>query len=106
LDDAEFNKQLRIKLLEEAHEVVATKNRDHLIDELGDLYEVIDTIADLHGISKDEILRAQSQKREEKGGFSSRTFVEVAEHPAGSYGEKYCLADPEKYPEVCPEYHK
>lgn len=24
----------------------------------------------------------------------------IAEHPAGSFGEQYCRAQPEKYPEI------
>lgn len=100
LDDVEFDKEIRIKLLEEADEVVAAKTRDALIGELADLYEVIDAIADLHSISTEEILAAQTKKRDERGGFMGRRFVDVAEHPVGSFGERYCLADPEKYPEI------
>ncbi len=100
LDDAEFDQQIRIKLLEEAQEVAAAKNRKELIGELADLYEVIDSIAALHTISKEEIIDMQTKKRHERGSFSGRKFVDTAEHPAGSFGEKYCLADPEKYPEI------
>ncbi len=100
LDDAAFDEQIRVKLLEEVQEVIACKDREELIGELADLYEVIDTIADLHKISHEEIVRVQTEKRQERGGFSGRMFVDSAEHPVGSFGEQYCLADPEKYPEV------
>lgn len=100
LNDSEFNHELRIKLLEEAEEVKAARTRENLVEELADLYEVIDTLADLHEITKAEIIAAQEKKRNEKGGFAGRTFVTIAEHPADSLGEKYCLADPEKYPEI------
>ena len=100
LNDTEFDEQIRIKLLEEAHEVATAKDRKELIGELADLYEVIDSIAGLHTISKEEIIDTQTKKRQERGGFSGRKFVDIAEHPAGSFGEKYCLADPEKYPEI------
>jgi len=100
LDDAEFDTQIRIKLIEEAQEVAAAKDRVELIGELADMYEVIDSIARLHAIQKEEIVAIQSQKRTKRGGFSGRTFVDTAEHPTGSLGETYCLADPEKYPEV------
>ncbi len=103
LNDKEFNEQIRLKLLEEAYEAAATKNRSDLIDELADLYEVIDSLAEVNQISKTEIIAAQTDKREERGGFSRRIFVTIAEHPAGSFGEKYCLADPEKYPEIIEE---
>jgi predicted house-cleaning noncanonical NTP pyrophosphatase (MazG superfamily) len=37
LNDQEFNQQIRIKLLEEAEEVVAAQSRNELINELADL---------------------------------------------------------------------
>ena len=100
LSDEEFNEQIRVKLLEEAHEAVTAKNRKDLLSELADLYEVIDSLAAVNDISRDEIIRVQMEKHEERGGFSGRHFVQIAEHPAGGYAEQYCLADPEKYPEV------
>lgn len=100
LDDAAFDQEIRIKLKEEADEVVAAKDRNALIGELADVYEVIDALTALHNISKEEIIAAQTKKRDERGGFMGRKFVTVAEHPVGSFGEKYCLADPEKYPEI------
>lgn len=42
----------------------------------------------------------QKRKKESRGGFEGRKFVKIAEHPIGGLGEKYCLADPEKYPEI------
>jgi len=100
LNDVEFDQQLRIKLLEEAHEVVESKNRQELIEEIADVYEVIDSLAQLHQISPDEIRAVQTKKREERGGFSGRKFATIAEHPAGGLGETYCLANPAKYPEI------
>lgn len=103
LSDKEFDEQIRIKLIEEAQEVVAAKDRKELIAELADLYEVIETLAELHGINKDDITLIQTQKKQERGGFTQRRFVETAEHPEGSFGEHYCLADPQKYPEIIKE---
>lgn len=100
LNDVEFDHELRTKLLEEAAEVKAAQTTDELTQELADLYEVIDTLAQLHGISKETIFAAQEQKRTERGGFVGRTYVTVAEHPEGTFGVTYCLADPEKYPEI------
>lgn len=100
LDDLEFDQEIRIKLREESEEVIAAKSRNELIEEIADLYEVIDTLSELHQISEEEIIAMQNQKKEERGDFKKRTFVETAEHPIGSFGEKYCLANPIKYPEV------
>ncbi|MBM18362.1 MAG: nucleotide pyrophosphohydrolase [Epsilonproteobacteria bacterium] len=100
LDGTEFDKELRIKLLEEVQEVTCAKDKTELVNELANVYEVIDTLANVNNISKEEIFVMQREKRKERGGFVERKFVEVAEHPIGSFGEKYCLADPKKYPEI------
>ena len=101
LNDTEYDEQLRIKMLEEADEVCAAKGRAELVEELADLYEVVDALCNLHGITKEQLLAAQTKKREDRGGFYGRTYVTIAEHPTGSFGEQYCRAQPEKYPEVC-----
>lgn len=100
LDDVEYNQQLRLKLQEEAEEVVTAQSRKDLIEELADACEVIDALCALHGISKEELEAAQRNKRDVRGGFYERMFVTVAEHPAGSYGDHYCRAQPDKYPEI------
>ena len=100
LNDQEFDQQIRIKLLEEAEEVATAQSRNELINELADLYEVIDSLMAANAITTEEIITEQMKKRDERGGFTKRRFVETAQHPVDSFGEKYCLADPEKYPEV------
>lgn len=100
LDDSEFNEQLRLKLLEEADEVRLAKSKEDLIGELADVFEVLDNLCKLNNISKDEVVAAQAIKIAQRGGFGERKYVTIAEHPENSFGEKYCLADPNKYPEV------
>lgn len=103
LSDEEFNQELRLKLAEETQEVIVAQSRDELVAELADVFEVIDSLTKLHNISQEEIVTAQTKKRDERGGFEGRKFVETAEHLPGSFGEKYCLADPTKYPEIISE---
>lgn len=100
LSDAEYDEQLRVKLNEETKEVIAAQSHKELLEELADVYEVVDALCKLHNISKDELLTTQCKKYEARGGFYERAFVTITEHPAGSYGEHYCRAQPEKYPEV------
>lgn len=100
LNEAEFAKEIRNKLLEEAHEVILASTKEEIIEELADLYEVIDVIKNLYKITHDEILIKKVHKYNDKGGFDGRKFVTTAEHPAGSVGEKYCLSNPTKYPEI------
>jgi predicted house-cleaning noncanonical NTP pyrophosphatase (MazG superfamily) len=100
LNDADYDKQLRLKLLEEADEVRVAQSRDELMGELADIYEVFSSLCILHNFSKEEIIAIQEKKRAERGGFDERKFVDTAEHPDGSYLAEYCLAEPEKYPEI------
>jgi predicted house-cleaning noncanonical NTP pyrophosphatase (MazG superfamily) len=100
LDDSEYDSQLRIKLVEEMDEVCKAQTRNELKAEIADVYEVLDALMKLHAIEKEEVDIIQLHKRSERGGFEGRTFVDVAEHPLNSFGERYCLADPVKYPEI------
>lgn len=103
LTDEEFDKQLRIKIREEADEVAQASSKANLIEELADVYEVMEAIALLHGISKEDIVQKQLQKREKTGTFSADSFVLTAHHVEGSVGADYCLNDPLKYPEIVNE---
>ncbi len=100
LTDMEYDYQLRQKLLEESREVCAATSKQELIQELADVLEVIEAISNANEISIEEVRSIQLKKRDEKGGFEGRKFVTIAEHLEGSFGEKYCLADPVKYPEI------
>lgn len=74
LSDAEYCQALRQKLLEEATEV-AEADRDNLLAELADLYEVIDALMLSYGISGDEVLNAQAKRRETRGGFAEKIML-------------------------------
>lgn len=100
LNDFQFIEQLKVKLIEEAQEVVNAKSQDQLCQELADVLEVISSFCQVYNLILDNIIDIQQKKQEERGGFSGRKFVTTASHLEDSFGEKYCLADPEKYPEI------
>jgi len=100
LNDEEFSEQLKLKLMEEAEEVCAANNKLELIEELADVLEVIDSFCEANKFTLQDVVDKQRQKHQERGGFEGRKFVSVAEYPEDSFGEKYCLAAPEKYPEI------
>lgn len=100
LNDSEYERQLKIKLKEELEEVCTATSREELIEELADLFEVIDAMCEISKISLDEIKCVQQIKRQKRGGFYERAFVTIAEHPENSFGEQYCLNQPDKYPEI------
>ncbi|MBP6892109.1 nucleoside triphosphate pyrophosphohydrolase [Candidatus Babeliales bacterium] len=100
LEDKEFIKQLKIKLVEEANEVTHANSKEAVLEEMADVLEVFQALAQAYNISSKEITAVQKKKRDEKGGFKNRTFLTFAEHPKDSPQERYCLADSTKYPEV------
>ena len=100
LNDQDFLKQLKLKLLEEASEVHKAQKEEELVEELADVLEIIENLAKLNNLTLKDLQLAQEKKRLEKGGYQQRIFLSFAEHPKDSPQERYCLADPDKYPEV------
>ncbi len=100
LNDQDFLKQLKIKLIEEASEVYKAQTKQEILDELSDIKEIIDSLLNIHNLTFKDLELAQEKKRNERGGYQERIFLTFAEHPKDSPQERYCLADPDKYPEV------
>lgn len=100
LDDKEFEHALKLKLIEEADEVAQAITKESLQEELADVLEVVISLCLLHNFTLQDVIKVQLKKNQERGGFQDRKFVTVVEHPVGSEREQYCLADPEKYPEI------
>ena len=79
LDDAAFESALRVKLVEEAQEAVAAPDEPEIKKELADIYEVVQALCRLHGFSEQTILDEQKRRRDERGGFEQRTWLESIE---------------------------
>jgi len=69
LSSDELFEQLRIKLVEEAFEVLEAESTEDLIQELADVFEVIDSIISKKKIQKESINTAKIRKKEKNGGF-------------------------------------
>jgi predicted house-cleaning noncanonical NTP pyrophosphatase (MazG superfamily) len=94
-------KALRSKLVEESEEIpFEEEDRENVIDELGDVEQVIDDIKTKLGISVEEIRGAKQRKFAKKGGFSNGIFVESIELKDGDKWVDYYRQEPEKYKEV------
>jgi predicted house-cleaning noncanonical NTP pyrophosphatase (MazG superfamily) len=74
LQDEEFEKELRNKLVEEAQEVIQAEE-EGLKNELADILELVKSIALHHGIRFNEIEKYQKEKREKRGGFKRKIFL-------------------------------
>jgi predicted house-cleaning noncanonical NTP pyrophosphatase (MazG superfamily) len=58
------------KLVEEAAECLTAETKDHLTEELGDLFEVIDLVIASHKLKVMDVIAIQEKKRKERGGFA------------------------------------
>ena len=71
MSQSEYHQALLKKLVEEAKEAAEAKP-DNLVEELADIYEVIDAMLTNLKIDKDLVLAKQEQKRQEKGEFNKK----------------------------------
>ena len=71
LSDEDFLEQLEKKLSEEVTEYQNDKNPE----ELADILEVIYRIAQLKGVSKEELEKIRIKKSKERGGFEKNLFL-------------------------------
>ena len=75
LDDEEYKKELYKKLLEEANEVINSTEKETL-EELADVLEILSSIASLNNKFIEDIIEIARMKREKRGGFQKRLFLE------------------------------
>ena len=71
MTEPEYRQALLDKLVEEAQEAAHAAD-DERITELADLYEVIDAILAAWHISREEVLKTQRERRQQRGGFERR----------------------------------
>ncbi|MBP0006170.1 MAG: nucleoside triphosphate pyrophosphohydrolase [Cyanobacteria bacterium SBC] len=72
LDDVDYRRALREKLIEEAREVAEATNEAELVAELADLSEVIDTLMETYGIDRSIVFAKQEQRSLDRGRFRQR----------------------------------
>ena len=75
LDAAAYSKKLDEKLLEECHEVLSAVDIDSKIEEMADVIEVLYAMADVLGVTADEIEKVRLNKREERGAFEKKILL-------------------------------
>lgn len=82
MQEEEFEKELKKKLVEETTELLKT-GKDDLVNEMADVLELLKAIADFYKIDFKLIEGKQVKKREERGGFEKRLFLVWSSRPAG-----------------------
>jgi len=69
LSENELFEQLRVKLIEEAFELLEARDHSELVSELADIQEVVESILVNRKILPNHISDARKQKKEKVGGF-------------------------------------
>jgi len=75
LRKSEFLKAVRKKVFEEAEELIQSKDKKGIIDEIVDIQELLDVLALEIGLPKPKIKKLQIAKRKKRGGFKKRLFL-------------------------------
>jgi predicted house-cleaning noncanonical NTP pyrophosphatase (MazG superfamily) len=72
---AEYNQYLRVKMIEESHELLEAKSKTHIAEELADVMELVDTILAENKLTLKDIRLVQKAKARERGGFGKRILM-------------------------------
>lgn len=76
LSEEEYWYYLLEKDQEELKEVMDAKTLDEIREELADKLEVLKSMAEFHGLHLQDIMVEADKKRDKKGGFTKRLFLE------------------------------
>ena len=79
LDDTEYITEVKRKLIEESSELLDSKSKEECINELADIYEVLDQILMTNKIDIQDIEKARIIKNRAKGAFEDKIFLESVE---------------------------
>ncbi|MBQ8430804.1 MAG: nucleoside triphosphate pyrophosphohydrolase [Clostridia bacterium] len=75
LSNEEYLEELHRKLFEEANEFIEEDSPE----EMADLLEVVYSIAELKNIDLNEVERIRKEKRQKRGGFENKIYLETVE---------------------------
>jgi len=104
LSKEELKAALIEKLREEADEIDGALSQEDLIEEIGDMQQIIDDLCVVMGIRKEALAAVIAKKTDRKGGFLNGEFIETVTIPnEDDKWAQYCRQAPEKYPEVIDE---
>lgn len=79
LDDAEFIAELKKKFQEELDEYLEAETPEARLEEMADIFEVITALNEAEGRSLESVIEAQEKKREERGAFKEKIFLDSVE---------------------------
>lgn len=75
LEHDEYIRYLRLKLVEEANEVLDAGSHKELIEEMADVQEVLDCLIAAKAMTKQELATIQANKNESRGSFKDKILL-------------------------------
>ena len=99
MDEAEQKEALKVKCVEEAREMAEATTQEKMLSEMVDILEVLDALAAVYGISKEEMNQKREEKRLTKGSYG-KVFMDFVDIPEESPEITHYLENPERYPEI------
>ncbi|MBJ7960557.1 nucleoside triphosphate pyrophosphohydrolase [Bacillus cereus group sp. N28] len=75
LPEDEYIKEICNKTEEELNEYLEATTKEHKLEELSELLELINALAEHEGTTLEEINSICKKKAKERGGFSDRVFL-------------------------------
>lgn len=79
LGEAEYVTELKKKFQEELDEYLAAETPEKRSEEMADIFEVITALNEAEGRSLESVIEVQKKKREKRGGFKDKIFLESVE---------------------------
>jgi len=75
LNDKQFALALKKKLVEEAKKLLKAKTQEEILDELSDVLQLVESIAQNNQMTIKKIEKQKEVKKIKKGGFEKRIFL-------------------------------
>lgn len=82
MDEKEYEKELKKKLVEESKEV-SEAPKEEMLNELADVFELVKSIASHYKIPFSKVEKFQEEKRKRRGGFKKKLFLVWSTGKAG-----------------------
>lgn len=100
LEHDELREALKAKLYEEVEECLEDGSIEEIAAEFADVYEVLEALARVRGVSQQQIIAAKQHKTEERGAYSEYFWVDWIELKPKTELHDYYVARPKKYPKI------
>ncbi|MBU4217269.1 nucleoside triphosphate pyrophosphohydrolase [Candidatus Parcubacteria bacterium] len=63
------------KVEEEAHELANAEDKEHIVEEVADVMELIESILEFYDVDMETVLKVKKEKADKRGGFKKRILM-------------------------------